>query len=163
MSNRNLRAKDIMTTGVRTFRRDHTLAAANRELLATGHWGAPVVDVEGRLLGVISRSDVAQVVAASPLPTDRLPVEAIHELASRGALGELSGDAAKRLDRTHVGEVMQRQVVSVSPDALLTEVARTLSTRGIHRVFVVEDEKLAGVITSQDFVRLYLQLQVAEL
>lgn len=158
-----LRARDVMATAVRTLQADMRLSAANRELLSTGIWGAPVLDTHGRVVGVISLSDIAHAVAAGPLRWGHgsfygeLPSEAIHELASRGALSDVSEESARRLGATRVSDAMHRTLHAASPDTSLKEVAQILLDHKIHRLLVLDAGKLVGVVSSQDFVRLFVQ------
>ncbi|MEW6244702.1 MAG: CBS domain-containing protein [Bacillota bacterium] len=54
-------AADLMSTPVKTVRPDTSVEEANRIMLRLGHSGLPVVDEEGRLVGIISRRDVDKV------------------------------------------------------------------------------------------------------
>jgi len=53
-------------------------------------------------------------------------------------------------------------LVTVSPDTPVTEVARLLVTRHIHRVLVTEGEKVHGVISTLDLVRLVAEDRLRE-
>ena len=64
-----------------------------------------------------------------------------------------------------VKELMTTDVISVSPDALIGEVAKLLNKHRIHGVPVAEDGKLIGIITETDFftkgsVNIYLPLYI---
>lgn len=117
--------------------------------------GAPVVDDTGALLGVISSSDLLRVVQEE------------NEQASRDAsyfqedpsLEDLSwyddsADFQSRLSQRTVQDAMTPAIVSVSPDTSLSVVAKTFRSDRVHRVLVVENEKLLGIISTFDLVRL---------
>ena len=53
-----------------------------------------------------------------------------------------------------VGDIMRTDLISAAPDDSLGEVAARMLERGVHRVPVVEDGQLVGLISSMDFVRL---------
>ena len=52
-----------------------------------------------------------------------------------------------------VKDWMNAEVISVAPDAKLKEVCHTMSDRSVHRVLVVEDDRLAGIVSTSDIVR----------
>jgi predicted transcriptional regulator len=54
---------------------------------------------------------------------------------------------------THVGEIMSRSVISVSPDTAVEEVSHLLANQRIRRVPVLEDGKLVGILSRSDLVR----------
>jgi len=52
-----------------------------------------------------------------------------------------------------VEQVMARNLVKVSPDTTIREVAEILSTREFHALPVVEDELLVGIVTTTDLIK----------
>ncbi len=118
--------------------------------------GAPVVDEAGELVGVLSASDIIKRDCAhndedadgrrtsyySVDPFDSPPSEFFgREDYSLDALGrELTMDW------------MTPQVVSVGPDATLTEVCAVMAKESIHRVFVLKGKRLQGVVSTLDIV-----------
>jgi len=52
-----------------------------------------------------------------------------------------------------VGEAMTRGLFALGPDTAVTEAARYLLEKDVHRVLVIEDDVLLGVVTSTDLVR----------
>jgi CBS domain-containing protein len=71
--NRPLTAGDLMSRGVKTVRADAPLRDAARQLARWGIRGAPVVDGEGRCVGVLSVSDLARWASGPAGPPARLP------------------------------------------------------------------------------------------
>jgi CBS domain-containing protein len=65
----------------------------------------------------------------------------------------VSAEVGKRTDHECVSDVMTTDVISVSPDTSLHEVASLMNQKKIHRVLVVEDQRLVGLISSLDIVR----------
>lgn len=141
-------ASEIMQTEVRTLSTEATLREA-AELL--GLWnvsGAPVVDEQGALVGVVSESDLlseARKRAAIPRTAAFgvfLPVE--------DALRRIYHEGATLL----VGEVMSTKLATASPDTPLDELGRMLVNRRINRIPVVDDaEKLVGIVTREDVLK----------
>jgi CBS domain-containing protein len=150
-----LTARDIMETQVITLSPSDPLSNVHRLFCDEEIHGAPVVDDEGRVLGIITSMDLLR--AASDE----------HE-AARGdpsyfrELFEISGPDWEEapegfLDRLRervTSEFMTEEVACVGADATVSEIARTLRGNHIHRVLVVEDEILQGIITTFDLVGL---------
>jgi CBS domain-containing protein len=124
--------------------------------------GAPVLDDSGRILGVFSASDVARrdhvqeggmgsaaLRGAMPLLDDEAEGEGLEEdlLEREGYSPEVAGGL-------RVQDWMTHGAVSVGPDATLAELCRAMLAESIHRVFVVEDGRLRGVVSTFDLVRL---------
>jgi CBS domain-containing protein len=100
--------------------------------LADSHVSAvPVVDAHRRLLGVISSSDLLTEEA-----------EACDE-AARTAL----------LEATPAQDIMTPRPLTVDPEADVREAARQMLYAEVHRLFVVADDRLVGVISTTDIVR----------
>jgi CBS domain-containing protein len=138
-------------------RSDERLETVERILVEQRLTGLPVVD-DGRLVGVISRSDVARVhVLADAL--DGQIAEELHwdETQADGFKhddGEKFLGFKQRLEKLRVKDVMRSQVVTCPRDTPIAEVAALLVRHHIHRVFVVDGDKPLGVINSLDLVGL---------
>jgi len=150
-----LKARDLMQSEVVTIGPETPLASVYRVLVAEGITGAPVVDDSGRVLGVISSADLLRAVAdeQDSGSADTAYFEGLLEFSSSAGEG-LPDDFQNRLEQIPASEAMTNGAISVLPDASLAEVARILRFHRIHRVLVVEDSVLEGIITSFDLVAL---------
>jgi CBS domain-containing protein len=173
-----MKLRDLMTRDVLTLQPDDTLRDAI-ELFSSSHiTGAPVVE-NGTVVGVVSALDVMDVAADAAgaagleLPgtwstddsdedadagaevasyfTHAAPVDETGALAELGRVSEHHGDA---LDEMTVADAMTRHIAELPPEAGLQEAARFMLERGIHRVLVVEDGRLEGLVTTTDFMRM---------
>lgn len=141
-------AAQILQAQVHTLSPDATLREA-AELL--GLWnvsGAPVVDSQGNLVGVVSESDLlSEARKRAALPRTAafgvfLPVE--------DALKRIYHEGATLL----VGEVMSTNLVTATADTPVDEIGRLLVQRKINRIPVVNIEgKLVGIVTREDVLR----------
>ena len=95
------------------------------QLMADKGAGALVVDVDGRVAGVISERDCARKVM-------------------------LEGKAARD---TRVGDIMTTPVVSVAPDHTVDECLRLMTDKRIRHLPVLEGGRLVGVVSIGDLVR----------
>lgn len=171
-----LTVRDIMNPKVVTVTPDTTVRQLARILADEEISGAPVVDGNGSLLGVVSATDVVRLaaedaeihVAASALPADRMAVpdpdgdEEVDPDPYGFFLPEDSPFTGERLldqfaetelDSVQVGEIMTPVTFSIAPGDSLKELADFLVRGRIHRAVVVEHDRLLGIVTSGDVLR----------
>ena len=121
----------FMTSAVVTVGPDATLAEALTYMASQHVSGLGVVDHQLRLVGVISQSDI---------------LEAEAEAGDRSAV-------ARMLEDTRVSELMSAPAMTIAPDSELRQAAQTMEYADVHRLFVVRDGKLAGVVSRSDVSR----------
>ena len=131
-----MKVSELMHTDVRTVSRDATLGTVVEELADAHITGVPVVDRHNKLLGVISTTDL------------------LTAQAERLEGGEAWED---RL----VEEVMTRPALTIAGDADIREAAQRMLYAEVHRLFVVKNGELAGVISQTDLVRAVATHQLA--
>jgi CBS domain-containing protein len=151
-----LKARDVMQTNPITVSPDASLTQAHRLFAEEEISGAPVVDDDGRVVGVVSSTDLIRAI----------PEELDEGSASRPADFQedepyLDGDEARVLDELvdplperKISEVMTRDLISVTSDTPVTDVARVMRNGHIHRVLVIDDGVLHGIITTFDLIQL---------
>jgi CBS domain-containing protein len=120
-----MRARDLMTSQVSTCSEGDALARAAQIMWDSDCGCLPVVDPAGRVVGMITDRDIC--------------------MAASTRSGTLGG--------TTVGSVMTRDVASCHPDDSVATVESIMRDRQIRRVPVVEQGRLAGIITLGDLVR----------
>ncbi len=117
---------EVMSPRIVTLEPAETLARITERLLEHGITGGPVVDKEGRAVGVISFNDVA---VYSQVP---------------GALGE---------QPLRADQIMSKGVISVGPDDPVGKAVELFRRHKIHRLVVVDDqERPVGMLTPFDLV-----------
>lgn len=127
---RPLQVRDVMSTDPLVLRADADPQTAALLLLHHRYSAAPVVDGDGRLIGVISETD-------------------LFELATR-AHTRPSGRAA---DAGLVGDMMSRPAVTTRPETTLRDAAAVLDERDIGRLVVVDDGAVVGVVARRDLLK----------
>lgn len=141
-----MRAHDLMTRDIITIPPETPLGAIAQLFAERGISGAPVVDQEGALLGLVTESDLMRRIAA---PQDR----------PRGWLREAftpAGRQAAIFARTHgrtARDVMTTALVTAETDTPIAQIAKVMEERGIRRVPVLDDGKLAGIVARADLIR----------
>lgn len=125
-----MRVADIMQTSLETIGIDDPVADAVAILADRHISGLPVVSKRGQLIGVVSTTDVLQLLAEAP------------DVEHRAAI----------LEGTLVREIMTAKPITVTPDESVREAARQMLYGEIHRLFVEYDGILVGVVTQSDIV-----------
>ncbi|MBO0737581.1 MAG: CBS domain-containing protein [Alphaproteobacteria bacterium] len=144
-----MRAVDVMTTDVITVDPDTTVQALAALLAERGISGTPVVEAGGRLVGIVSEGDLLH---RAEIGTARRH----RERRRSWWLDHYASDLAREYIKSHgrtVKDIMTRDVVSVTEDIDLGEVAALLEAKRIKRVPVVRDGKVIGIISRANLVR----------
>ena len=133
-----MRVSEVMQTNLKVIGAADLVGDAVA-LLADNHVsGLPVVDAEGRLVGVLSNSDILQALAEHTDPVERERV----------------------FEQTEVRELMTPRPQTINPDANLRDAAQRMLYLEVHRLFVEKDGKLAGVVSTTDLVRTMAGMKV---
>ena len=152
-----LRARDVMKQAVRCTSPHQLLTLVERQLIETHISGMPVVE-NGKLVGIISRSDVARAQVLTEELDGQVQDELRWDAQADGFQHTLSakdfGGFRERYKRMRVRDVMRSQVVTCSPDTAVADVAAAMIRHHIHRMIVVEGDKPVGIISSLDLVDL---------
>jgi CBS domain-containing protein len=110
--------------------------------------GAPVVDQNGRMIGIVSEGDLLH---RAELGTERQHVRRHSWWLEHFAAG-LARDYVKSHGRT-VNDIMTRDVVTVAEETELAEVATLLETHRIKRVPVMREGQIVGIVSRANLVR----------
>ena len=130
-----LRVKDVMSREVTVVRRNDQLLVADTLMKQARIRHLPVLDEDGLVCAVVSQRDLF-----------------------RGALLRALGYGARAeeamLRQVPVKEAMSAEIYTISPDVTVSDAARVMVERKIGCLPVVEGEKLLGIVTETDFVKL---------
>lgn len=144
---------EIMTREVKTLSAEATLREAAELLTLQQISGAPVVDEQGTLVGILSESDLlneAKKRAALP----RVAAFGLF-MAPEESLMRIYHDGATLL----VKSVMNTSVVTVTEDTPVPTAVQLLLTRKINRLPVLSDGgTLIGIVTREDLLKAVFQL-----
>ena len=148
-------ARDVMTTHVLKANSDWPVEQLAEFLVENSISGAPVVNAADELVGVVSLTDLARNDTQShdPRAADRhafyLQVLELDSSLDTDELGTLS----EREATVKVREIMTPVLIAVAEETPVTEVAHKMVESRIHRLFVTRQEKVVGVITALDMLR----------
>jgi CBS domain-containing protein len=115
--------KDIMTKEVVTIESNKTVFEA-AELMTEKGLGCLVVVIKAFPVGILTERDIVRRIVAKRETFDR-----------------------------KVTEVMSKTLITVEPDTSLKEAARVMSANKVHRLPVLKQNKLVGIVAASDFVR----------
>jgi CBS domain-containing protein len=141
-----MRAHQIMTKDVITVGPHTSMLDAANIMLRCHISGLPVMDEQGKLLGVVSEGDFLR---RSEIGTSHKRPRLLEILAGPARLAR---DFVQEHGR-EVRDVMTHDVVSVGEDAQLDEVVRQMETSAINRLPVMRGENLVGIITRTNILR----------
>jgi len=127
--------RDLMTSDVVTLGVHDSLRTADDVMHLGRIRHLPIVDEDGALAGIVSQRDL------------------FHGGLLR-AIGYEARARGQTLDVLPVKEAMKAEVVTIAPDATLAEAAKIMLERKIGCLIVLEGDKLAGILTEADFVKL---------
>lgn len=147
---------DIMQKQVKTIAPDKSLPELERALLRWRIGAMPVVE-RGKLIGIVSRSDVVRQLCLERSLGEAMADAYRDQTDARFAAesqAAIAGEIGVRIERRRVRDVMIQDVVTVPPDLPVQKAAQLLLERRIHRLPVVENGKLVGIVSSLDFARL---------
>jgi CBS domain-containing protein len=147
---RDLPVREIMTTDVVTLHSDDSVEDAVRLLTERGISGAPVVDDDGRLLGLLDDSDLLLSEARVHAPTAIEILGAYIPLP--GTVQRFEDELRHALAQT-AGDLMERGSPSVTPGDTLEDVATAMVEHHVSRVPVVDGERrVVGIVSRGDLV-----------
>ena len=130
--------RDWMTPSPVTVGAKTTLPDAHKLMKERDFRRLPVIDDQGRLIGIVTLGDVRE---AGPSSATTLSIFELNYL----------------LSQLTVDKIMTRDVVTVSPDATIRDAANLMLKHEVGALPVMENGKLVGIITESDIFRLVVQ------
>jgi len=149
-----LRVRDIMTTQVVTLSGSDTVKDATIKFAVDNVSGAPVVDDDYRLIGIISDSDILTLIVKYDKRL-HLKDPDLHMLATpmdENIDDEILRKASKEISETKVSDLMSRTVLTTSPDSRIMDVLTSMINMDVNRVPVLEKGVLVGIVTRCDII-----------
>ncbi len=142
-------AREIMTDRVITVTPETRVSELARILATENIGGAPVVDSEGRLLGVVTESDLIDQTKKVHIPT---VVAILDSLIFLERPDRMEKDIRK-IAGTVVGDIYTPNPVTVSEETPLDEIATIMAKKHVHTLPVMRGGELVGVIGKGDIIR----------
>jgi CBS domain-containing protein len=151
-----MKIQEAMQKDVIKFQPEDRIVEVAQSLRENKISGAPVVNKEGHVVGIISEGDIMRLlevhsprinlILPAPLDLIELPVRMKYELDE---IAEDMNKAASIL----IGEIMTKKVITIGPDADISDAAQLMDTHDIKRLPVVDDNsKMIGIVTRGDII-----------
>lgn len=152
---RNIFAKDIMNRDILSVGMDWSMDQLADYLIENSISGAPVTSEDGKLLGVVSLTDI---VRYKSIPATDSQSNDPHEYyiycpERKYSPAEVESFRVEAESLVTVREIMTPVTFNVQEETTIQQVADAMLRGRIHRVFVTRDEMLIGIITTMDILR----------
>jgi CBS domain-containing protein len=141
-----MRARDVMVHDVITIHPDDSIADAAKLITENDVSALPVVDNDGRLVGVISEADLMNREEIGTEIHHPWWIEAVTPAATLAA--EFAKSHGKK-----VGEVMSEHVITATEETPLGEIAAILERHRIKRVPILRQGNLVGIVSRSNLVQ----------
>ncbi len=153
--------KDVMIRNVITLKPEDTVRQASKKFAENNISGAPVINNEKKVVGILSEADILKMLEAHytkgnivflPTPFDLIEIpfmEAVREAEVYRGTKEMIKDIGNAL----VSDVMKTHVVTVKSDRSIEDAAGLMVSKKVNRLPVVENNELVGIITRGDIIK----------
>ena len=149
-------AKDIMCTDLISLTPEMDIIQAAQILLDNHINGAPVVNSEGLLVGILCQSDLITQQKKLPIPTVFTFLDGVIQLASTKQIEK----QVSKITALTVSEAMTSDPITVRPDTELETVAGLMVDNCFHTLPVLDGRDLVGVVGKEDVLRTLLSSSV---
>ncbi len=122
-------AQDVMTKNVVTIDPETSLQEAIHLLIDKGISGMPVIDSNGKMIGIISEKDIIHFYTFS-----------------------------RDMHSIKVKEAMTKDVVTFSPETDIEHIALAIAEKGFRRAPIIEEDRIVGIISRRDIIRVELYI-----
>jgi CBS domain-containing protein len=145
---------ELMSRHIVTVGTEADLKAVWNTLAENKISGAPVVDENGEIQGVISQHDILKCLVTER--SERLAERSFYQALPTIAEGFFpSGDRIEDALRLTAREVMNPRIIAVHPNDSVRTVATVLRRNHIHRVIVCDKAKIVGIVSTFDLLAIF--------
>lgn len=153
-----IKVKALMRTEVIAFKPDDKIPLVAATFKTKRISGAPVIDDQSRVIGVISEEDIMKLTASVPFPDidplNPFPVFSISRYMKK--VKKIPDDIDTLFDG-QVKDVMSKEPVTISPDDPISNAARIMHKHDFKRIPVVDAAgKLVGLIARGDIIAVFV-------
>lgn len=145
-----LKVRDIMTSQVITLSENDKLSKAIATFSLDEITGAPVIDSDYRMIGLISETDLLNYIIKFDKLHNPNGLDVLD--SDKPECAELTKKMLAELDKITVGDIMCRTVLSASPNSPVREVLEVMMSKDVNRLPVLEKGVLVGIVTRGDIV-----------
>lgn len=151
-----MQVKDIMTKKVITVNPETKIKKAADFLSKHNLTGLPVIDKKNKIVGIISEADFMTKNHHLHLPSY---IQTLHALKTWDRSDEKLKKEIKKLSNIKASEIMNTDVVVVSPKTTLKDLAVLFAEKRVNPIPITDKENhLLGIVSRSDIVRLFANL-----
>ncbi len=145
-----LKAKDIMTKDVISLKENDDIKSASDIFLKKNINAIPVIGEGKKIKGIVSETDLVVQDSNLHIPTVFTIFDSIFYLGSSKHFKE----DVKKITATKIGDIMTKDVYTVSEDEDVFNIATAMSSKKIYSIPVVnKDSEITGIITRYDIIK----------
>jgi CBS domain-containing protein len=149
---KDITAKQIMSKDVIVLEENTLVTEAINTLTTKKITGAPVVDGYGRLIGVMSLTDVLEKNFAKK-DNDNNNATGVFYTRDWEEVDSLNVENKKDFENLVVRDIMSHITLTANEDTPVVEMADMMMSYRIHRLIVTNDEKVVGIVTTMDMLK----------
>lgn len=138
-----MKVKELMTTEVVSVGPEDPIKEAARIMVDSAVSGLPVIDGDGKLVGIVTEADF---VAGEAGRRADNRAGLLRFLLNRQTIGD---------EEKSVSDLMTPNVITVGPDTDHTEAARKMDREGVKRLLVTDGGKVVGIVSRADMLRAF--------
>ena len=153
------KASDIMTKDVICVNPEMKINELDKVFIKQKINGAPVVDENGSLVGVVSKSDIVNYDFKKGMHASSIS----DYYRSTGIESQMTEDPieidASSMANTEVKDIMIANVITGNPDDSIHGLANTMCEKKIHRLVIVEENKVVGIVGTLDLLKVFGKME----
>lgn len=152
-----MKVKNFMTKKVLTVNKDMSVKEFIRIMEENNITGAPVVDENEKVIGVISVTDVIK--RSNYVNKELAHCEDCYEVNPTTGIVEIHKYYTEELFEKSIENLMTRKLISITPEADLVKAVDIFLSTPVHRILVMENDKIEGIISTKDTLKAYQKLK----
>ncbi|MDO9538275.1 MAG: CBS domain-containing protein [Thermoplasmata archaeon] len=150
-----MKVEDVMTKKVITLKSNQTIAEAVGKLAENGISGAPVLDDDDKVVGMVTEKDILKA-----LKTRSKSVEMVYPSLSMLSVAFVQKNIIKEtleafteIASSKISDIMEKNVLYAEKGTALAMVVETMTKRDVNRVPVMDSGKLIGIVSRADVIK----------
>jgi predicted transcriptional regulator len=152
MATKKRNVKDLMNPDIMTVADEMTTDELARYLIEREISGAPVVDSQGHIIGVVSMTDIGRNIAEPSDIESSRSSDFYRDIVADFTLDKAAESYIE--ERVTVRDVMTPVIHQIPVTASVAEAARIMVDHHIHRLIVTQGKEPVGIITSIDILKM---------
>jgi CBS domain-containing protein len=144
-----LKAADIMKTDVVTVTPGMSVEELGRLFMDKDISGAPVIDAEGRLFGIVTENDLIRRNRRFHIPTMLRIFDAFIPMEGSKSIER----EIREMSAAMVKDICSKEVITINEDTPLEEIATLMSEKKVHLLPVMREDELVGIVGKQEVIK----------